>query len=83
MEFGSRHHAAADVEITGAYTPIVYTVTWKIDGEQGTYKQTQATFGEAIATPEAPIEKEATPSSGEVFPRPCPQTRISSLPATM
>ena len=49
---------AADVEITGAYTPIVYTVTWKIDGEQGTYKQTQATFGEAIATPEAPIEKE-------------------------
>ena len=48
---------AADVEITGAYTPIVYTVTWKIDGE-GTYKQTQATFGEAIATPEAPIEKE-------------------------
>ena len=49
---------AADVEITGAYTPIVYTVNWKIDGEQGTYKQTQATFGEAIATPEAPIEKE-------------------------
>ena len=49
---------AADVEITGAYTPIVYTVTWKIDGEQGTYKQTQATFGEAIAAPEAPIEKE-------------------------
>ena len=49
---------AADVEITGTYTPIVYTVTWKIDGEQGTYKQTQATFGEAIATPEAPIEKE-------------------------
>ena len=49
---------AADVEITGAYTPIVYTVTWKIDGEQGTYKQTQATFGKAIATPEAPIEKE-------------------------
>ena len=48
---------AADVEITGAYTPIVYTVTWKIDGE-GTYKQTQATFGEAVATPEAPIEKE-------------------------